>query len=260
MSDEWTTNPKTRGPLAGKPIAKNWQNRTSKVCSRCFQQKPLSHFGWYVDNRKGTQRPKGACSECGKTKSKGEYSKKVARGQACAVEGCSKPTNNLGFCAMHYRRHQRERYGICTVEGCEKLQQDIGLCPMHRRRFKKFGDVGPAGPARWRDGKWDRPRRESFVNDGGYRMIYAAESPAANSRGYVVEHRYEMAKRLGRELYAGENVHHINGVRTDNRLENLELWVTSQPSGQRPVDLVVWAKEILERYEWLVAMQARKRS
>ncbi len=61
-------------------------------------------------------------------------------------------------------------------------------------------------------------------------------------------HIWQMEEHLGRELYPDENVHHINGVRHDNRLENLALWSTRQPSGQAVEDKVAWAREILKLY------------
>lgn len=68
------------------------------------------------------------------------------------------------------------------------------------------------------------------------------------NHGYKFIHTIAMEEHIGRELLIHENVHHINGVRDDNRIENLELWTKPQPSGIRASDALEWAKEIIKLY------------
>lgn len=101
-----------------------------------------------------------------------------------------------------------------------------------------------------RDQLSKRPRLYRFHDHNGYIIIPAPdEHPNARKSGAILEHILVMTEELGRPLTGDENVHHKNGVRDDNRIENLELWSYSQPPGQRVLDKVKWALEILRKYD-----------
>ena len=99
-------------------------------------------------------------------------------------------------------------------------------------------DVGEA------NGNWKGGRTR---HKAGYVMVRVPDHPRA-SLGYVFEHILVAEELIGRYLVEGESVHHINGVRDDNRPENLELWTRPQPSGIRVSDAINWAREIYDRY------------
>lgn len=136
----------------------------------------------------------------------------------------------------------RAARGLCSLDGCGRPHVARSYCGPHYRRAVADGSPGDVQVKRY-----DKQATRRVSPEGYVFVKVEADHPRA-SKGWIREHVLVMEKTLGRHLLPGEEVHHLNGVREDNRPENLELWVVRQPKGQRPADLVEWAKEILSRY------------
>jgi len=161
----------------------------------------------------------------------------VAR-KICKQDNCNKPVRRdrlgrgMGYCEAHaYPRRAsggpKRARDTCLTDGCtEPVKRNVngvgqGYCGAHYgSRGKRYQVAGT-----------------KHAHRDGYVMIKTEDGRV------IAEHRYVMEQHLGRRLARGETVHHVNGVRDDNRLENLELWYSPQPYGQRVQDLLQYAVE-----------------
>lgn len=120
----------------------------------------------------------------------------------------------------------------CKIDLCNNKIYVRGLCYPHYQLWYTGRDetiIPDEKKITSTKGKYTAPNR--VVNSQGYAMIRVDGK-------FKAEHRVIMEQKLGRELAKHESVHHINGIRDDNRPENLELWVGPIRYGQRASDIV----------------------
>jgi hypothetical protein len=170
----------------------------------------------------------------------------------CEVKGCDSYPKAKNLCTKHHGRWLRHgsvelvkrvyKYELddtCPVtlkdgSKCRNVKYSKEMCKKHYQANHRYGD--PLA-----DFKKERDPKS-------YILVPSHGHPNGNSNGAIMEHRLVMSSHLERPLYKHENVHHVNGNRHDNRLENLELWSTWQPPGQRIHDKINWAIELLQTY------------
>lgn len=192
----------------------------------------------------------------GPEQDKSKWSLKPGTKRKCKIEGCSNPFLAQDLCAMHYSRlvkhgdplgggpfrkpARQQVKAECSVDGCTNWSTSRGLCPGHYQRDLRGLDVNvPLGKR-----NIGQPQTMSL----GYVIFNDRDHPQANKAGIVLMHRAVMAEILGRPLTRQETVHHKDGNRANNDPDNLELFTSNHPSGQRVEELYEWAEQIIAKY------------
>lgn len=223
-----------------------------RICSVEGCDRPRRARGWcYLHWERWKRRGDPGCAE----------PLRMRNPEVCIEADCDAKPVARGWCKDHYQRWSRHGdpnkqvyrprgspVPICSVDGCDRAVTggSASLCKRHYERQRKTGDVGPPGLkiAPKGSGNW-------YMQQGYLRRSEYADGKLIRT---IQQHAYVMEQILGRPLRPGENVHHKNGIRHDNRPENLELWVTTQPKGQRPEDLAAFIIDCypaeLEKLGW----------
>jgi len=144
--------------------------------------------------------------------------------------------------SKHKHPTRTEAYWKCSCDcgqetivsgGCLR-RGDTKSCGCYNQEVRQA--AWPRGEAsqKWKGGR--------SIRKDGYVTVYTGE------KTHNYEHIVVMERKLGRKLSEHETVHHKNGIRDDNREDNLELWTSSHPAGQRIEDKVEWATNLLRLY------------
>lgn len=165
------------------------------------------------------------CPQCG-----GQF---TTRASWITVKHCSKV---CGYKAKTERALAPKNCKVCGKKFLSQPYRNVKCCSVECQLKSRGLKRQKHGPEGW------------FKNKSGY-IVRCRKGKT------VLQHRFVMAQHLGRELKRFENVHHKNGIKDDNRIENLELWVTTQPQGQRPEDKTSWAISWLEAHGYDVTLR-----
>ena len=172
-------------------------------------------------------------------------------------EACGHKAKNHIFFGAHLRWHHSsakeyyEKYEPKYCKFCDKQIAYKSACNHYRRnaycsiickaRYTKAA-AGPEHPL-WKTGKHKNKLGYVIINihklpKEDIKLVTSmARAKRSNNDQEVLEHRLVMAKHLGRPLKRAETVHHLNGLRDDNRIENLELWIGSHQPGLRAAEI-----------------------
>ena len=177
----------------------------------------------------------------------------------CIYGRCDRPARTRGLCGGHYEQQRLGRElspliekfpkgtwtntTTCTIDGCKNPHRAKGMCSGHLWQVQKSKKREVKKLRVFSSGDWGKLCTDS----NGYKFR-ARRNPNTKRTEKQFQHRQVMEEMLGRPLMRHENVHHLNGDRGDNSPRNLELWSRSQPSGQRALDKLNWARELMELY------------
>lgn len=128
--------------------------------------------------------------------------------------------------------------GTCGVEFDKRpdrvAKHERHFCSRTCYDLAKSGDGNP---------NWNGGRRK---HEKGYIMLYRPDHPNATRKGYVMEHRLVAEEKIGRLLDPEEVVHHLNGVKDDNRPENVQ--VLAGQGAHSEIHLETYTRDELGRF------------